>query len=399
MFLFFGMLVWLLQLAASGYAVFQLIVSDMLPVKYIAIAIVVLGVVQMFTTLMLFVGLNMQKPKAVPGDTEESFAATKEKYKKKKKNRTVRRTIAFIVAVLMAYGSLNLGLVMDKVSKTISAIAVGGALNQVDNVQEDPFIVYISGSDTRNNTVGTNERSDVNILMVVNPNSHQILLLNTPRDYYVYNPARGGMDKLTHCGLNGVENSMEALGNLYEVDVNYDVRINFTGLETLVDEVGGITVHCDTSFTSDDGIHFNAGDNYLNGTEALSFARDRHNQADGDNGRGRNQMYVIQAIISKATSDPTVLANYSDILSAMQGMMLTSLSDSEIRSLVRMQADDMHGWNVQQYAVTGSNGNDYCVAAGQSLYVMYPNQDSVNRAIDLVQRVLDGDTLTADDVA
>lgn len=270
-----------------------------------------------------------------------------------------------------------------------------------NTVTNSPFIVYISGSDTRNKKLRIS-RSDVNILAVVNPVSKQVLLLNTPRDYYVANPAgKGQKDKLTHCGLYGPECSMEALEILYGIEVDYYAQINFTGVETLVDAVGGITVDSPQAFRCGDyrDVYIVKGENYLNGKEALAFARERYNVKGGDNGRGKNQMRVITAIIQKMTTGTTVISNYSSILKSMEGMFRTSVSTEEISMLVKMQLDDMASWNIQSFAVTGTGGSEKNYSSpGHKAYVMYPNKASVAHASALVERVLAGENLTAEDM-
>ncbi len=269
------------------------------------------------------------------------------------------------------------------------------------NITNTPFVVYISGSDTRNSYLPTHTRSDVNILVVVNPTTKQILLLNTPRDYYVENPAGGGSrDKLTHCGIYGVDCSIKALEMLYGVDVDYYGRINFTGFETLIDAIGGITVYADRSFTTFNGVYVGAGENYMNGHEALSFARERYKLSGGDNARGQNQMKVIKAVIQKMTSGKTIISNYSEILSSMQGMFVTSMPMEDISSLVKMQLSDMATWDIHTFAVTGRNGSAVTYSApGQNLSVMYVNDQLVSHASGLIDKVMEGQILTAADIS
>lgn len=279
-----------------------------------------------------------------------------------------------------------------------SSVSVSVA-NGVSDVTKDPFVVYVSGSDTRSYTL-TTSRSDVNILMVVNPQTKQILLVNTPRDYYVSNPSGGwSKDKLTHCGVYGIKCSMRALANLYETDVDYYAQINFTGFEILIDAIGGVTVYSSTSFTAGK-YPIAAGNNHLNGAQALAFARERYNLAGGDNARGQNQMKVIKAVISKVTSGTTIISNYSSILSSLQGMLSTNLSSQEIGSLVKMQLSDMASWEVFSYAVTGTGGSATTYSMpGVYLYVMYPNQSTVDKASNLIQMVLDGKVITSADIS
>ncbi|MBR2309321.1 MAG: LCP family protein [Oscillospiraceae bacterium] len=267
------------------------------------------------------------------------------------------------------------------------------------NVTNTPFAVYVSGSDTRSSILDVS-RSDVNILVVVNPVSKQVLLLNTPRDYFVPNPAGdGALDKLTHCGLYGVDCSMEALEQLYDTKIDYYGQINFTGFETLIDAIGGVTVYSDQSFTTSK-VHIKKGENHLNGQQALGFARERYQVIGGDNGRGKNQMKVIKAVIEKLTTGTTVLSNYSAILSSLEGMFSTSLQTSDISMLVKMQLADLSKWEIFSYAVIGTGGSEKTYSApGHNAYVMYPNEESVATAAALVDKILAGELLTKEDVA
>ena len=268
------------------------------------------------------------------------------------------------------------------------------------SVTKDPFIIYVSGSDTRNKKLSTS-RSDVNIMAVINPKTKQILLLNTPRDYYIPNPASGtgALDKLTHCGIYGIECSMQALSDLYGTQIDYYAQINFTGFETLIDAIGGITVHCDQAFTSNDGVHFSKGPIRLNGANALTFARERYHLTGGDNARGQNQMKVITAVIDQLTSGTTLLGNYAGIMESLEGMFATSMTSSEISGLVKMQLRDMAQWNIVSYAVTGSNGSEITYSMpGTKLYVMHPNQEMVAQASALIQKVFNGEVITETDV-
>ena len=261
-----------------------------------------------------------------------------------------------------------------------------------------PFIVYVSGSDTRSKKLSVS-RSDVNILMVVNPVTKQVLLLNTPRDYYVENPAGdGARDKLTHCGLYGTECSMEALENLYGIQIDYYGQINFTGFETLVDAVGGITVYSDQAFKA--GNHYiSAGENQLNGEQALSFARERYRVSDGDRGRGKNQMKVIKAVIQKMTTGTTVISNYSSILNSLEGMFSTSIQMEQISMLVKMQLRDMATWNIQSFSVTGVGGSEKTYSMpGSYAYVMYEDEGYTSYASELIEKVCNGEILTEEDM-
>ena len=266
-------------------------------------------------------------------------------------------------------------------------------------VTNTPFILYFSGSDTRYDTLRTS-RSDVNILLVVHPVTKQVLLLNTPRDTYVSNSAgNGAKDKLTHCGLYGTNCSAQALEDLYGLQVDYQAQINFTGFETLIDAIGGITVYSDYAFDAGNGTAYVViGENHFNGKQALAYARER-TTAGGDKNRGNNQMKVIAAVIEKMTTSTALITNYSGILGSLQGMFTTDMDMKDIGELVKMQLSDMASWNIQSYAITGTGGMDTNYSMpGKYAYVMYPDMDTVDKASALVNKVLTGGILTPEDV-
>lgn len=266
----------------------------------------------------------------------------------------------------------------------------------VDYSSLEPFIVYVSGSDSYDTEIVKSGRSDVNILAVVNPLSKQVLLVNTPRDYYVPNPAgKGELDKLTHCGIYGIKNSMRTLNSLYKEDIAYYVRINFTGFKKMIDALGGVTVYSDYAFTAITRTEIAEGENHLNGQQALDFARERYTLPGGDAERGRHQMQVITAVIEKATTGTTIISNYSDIMDSVEGMFTMNVPAELISELMKMQLSDMARWNIVSFSVTGSGkkAETYSMP-GMELYVTEPNRNSVQKAIRLIDMVFAGERLT-----
>lgn len=253
----------------------------------------------------------------------------------------------------------------------------------------DAFIVYFSGIDVFG-WVGARSRSDVNILAVVNTKTKHIMLINTPRDYYVTFPVSNGVkDKLTHAGLYGVDNSIGTLNALYGINIDFYVRMNFSGFENIIDSLGGIDVYSEYDFTVEPIKHYTVGMNHLTGIEALAFARERHAFAAGDFQRGRNQMAVIKAMISKITS-PDMLYNYTEVLNNISDSFQTNMSPDDIYSLVRMQLADMRGWTVEDFTVTGngSTSSETYSMPGQSIYVLVPDYSTVETAKSKIQQVM-----------
>lgn len=251
------------------------------------------------------------------------------------------------------------------------------------------FTMYISGIDT-NGEPTVNRNSDVNILMTVNTNTHQILMINTPRDFYVPTTVSGGMrDKLTHAGCYGIDCSVGTLEMLYETNIDYYLKVNFTGFVDIINLLGGIEVYSETEFTTwNGGYHIAAGTNYLNGEEALGFARERYAFGSGDRQRGKNQMKVIKAVINKMLS-ADMLMNYTQILDAVSSSMVTSMSYNEIGDLVKMQLDGMTSWNIQTYSVDGTGDNLPSYSLSSANYVMVPDETTVAQAKAYLAAVYD----------
>lgn len=261
----------------------------------------------------------------------------------------------------------------------------------------EPFTVYISGIDTRENKLLRNSRSDVNLLATVNPESHEILLVSIPRDYYVETVCEpdmgcmnGAMDKLTHTGLHGPETTEMTLEKLFDTSINYNVRVNFSSLVNVVDELGGVQVYNPEAFTSVSGPTFQQGDITLNGQQALAFVRERYAFTDGDRARGRNQMRVLTAIINKMVS-PKILTNFTGIMNSLSSSFETNMSDKDIKALVQAQLADPAQWTIYSYSVTGSGGTDYAAELGDNAYVMYPDQATVDNAKADIKAVLSGE--------
>ena len=263
---------------------------------------------------------------------------------------------------------------------------------EITPINEDGiFTVYISGIDTFG-AVSTRSRSDVNIMAVVNTNTRQVLLISTPRDYYVPLSISGGVrDKLTHAGIYGVDVSKDTLAMLYGIDIDYYFRVNFSGFEKLIDSLGGVTVQSDYTFDAG-GYHYEKGANHLNAEEALAFARERYSFAEGDRQRGRNQMAVITGVINRMLS-PAVLNDFSGLMEGLEEAFESDIPYDGLAGLVRMQLSDGGAWNIVTYSVDGTGKRASTYSMSSSVYVMEPDQDTVDHAKELISQVENGGTL------
>ena len=266
-------------------------------------------------------------------------------------------------------------------------------VNKNDNVDvtNTPFTFFISGIDT-SGAISTVSRSDVNIVVTVNPKTYEVLLTTIPRDYYVrLHGTTGYKDKLTHAGIYGIDKSVSTVEDLLKINLNYYVRVNFDSVTKLVDELGGISIYSDKALNF---CNIKKGYNYLDGKCALRFARERHSYDSGDRHRGENQEEVIKAIINKVSSSSTILTKYSSILSNLQDSFETDVSSDTIKKLINLQASNMPKWNVKTLNLNGYDSHNYTYSynSGSMLYVMEPDVNTVNKASRVINGMLKGKT-------
>ena len=265
--------------------------------------------------------------------------------------------------------------------------------NSAKQVDSKVFNIYISGIDTYG-SISTVSRSDVNIIMTVNMNTHKILLTTTPRDAYVKIPGGGAdqYDKLTHAGIYGVETSEQTLENLYGIKIDYYARINFTSFLKLIDQLGGVTVHNDQAFTSLHGkFDFPVGDIQMNSEQALGFVRERYSLDGGDNDRGKNQEKVISAIVNKLASLDSV-SNFTSIVNNLQDSVQTNMSLDTINALANTQLDSGSKFTVTSQAVTGTGSTGQLTSyamPNSSLYMMKLDDSSVESASQAIKNLME----------
>ena len=264
-------------------------------------------------------------------------------------------------------------------------------------VIDGAIIFYISGIDKHDGAEAANNRSDVNILMAVNPTTRQILFLNTPRDYFVVNPAHGAEDKLTHCGIDGVSNSIAALEGLYNVQIDKYARVNFDGFVRFIDAIGGITLDNPTAFWNNFHTdYFSDGTITMDGREALIYVREREAFGDGDLARGRNQIRVLIAIVEQMKkSGASILLNYNSILNSMANSFETDLTSDQISDLVKIASKNLTDWDIKSYSVSGYSGLRVTATGGsEPLFIVFPKEDTVVFASDLLDMIENNEIIT-----
>lgn len=300
------------------------------------------------------------------------------------KRRPRGKLLAFFSIVAIVFG----GYYLLKIDVAMDEIAIGeesGAYVEEHgiDVTQQPFNVYISGIDVYGE-ITKESRSDVNLIVTVNPNTHKILITTTPRDYYVTIPGVSGdyRDKLTHAGIYGIDTSIATLENLYSTDIPFYARVNFSSVIDIVDAMGGIDIESEIAFTTSKAsgkvVEIKEGMNHLNGKEALAFVRERKAFADGDHQRGKNQQILLSALIKKAIS-PMILLQASEMIDSVVGNAETNMSEQQMKALLKLQLNDLQGWDIETVAATGDDsGKQYCFSySGGPLYVCIPDSSCV----------------------
>lgn len=280
-----------------------------------------------------------------------------------------------------------------KVLFTVSIpIGESGVVKAVD-VTKEPFNVYISGLDFSGD-ISQNYHSDVNIIVTVNPKTHQVLMTSIPRDYYLNLPSKASMDKLTHSGLYGISETIGAVEEMMGIDINYYVKVNYNTVVNLVDAIGGIDIDSPYGFTTHkmqdlSGITFVEGANHLDGRMALAYSRERASWVDGDMRRNENQQLILEAILKKATGSTAILTSYTSILDAVRGNMETNFSEDEMKALVKMQIDKMPSWDITKTALKGKPDALPCYALGGG-YASVVDQDheQIIETTDLIVKTM-----------
>ncbi len=265
---------------------------------------------------------------------------------------------------------------------------------KVVDITKKPFNIYVAGGDAYG-SIDNVTNTDVNMIITVDPVNKKVLLTSIPRDYYVNLPSFGddAYDKLTHAGYYGIEESVKAIENLLDIDINYYVKVNFSTIEGVIDAIKGVDVYSDYSFNECAyGIyHFNKGMNHLNGKQALAFARERKSFSDGDIQRVKNQQKVLTAIIDKVTSSTTLVTNFSQILDSVGNSFSTNIESKNINRFIKMQLNDMRSWSIESQNLVGTDFYTYTYTyPNLQLYVMKQDENSIDVSKNKINKYLKG---------
>ncbi len=293
---------------------------------------------------------------------------------------------AYIDVLLEDYSDL-----LDK-TKVIYSFDLETVIEVTENENKElirPINIYISGSDSRSNNISNKSRSDVNMIVSIDPETHKILLTSIPRDYYVQVHGQTGLkDKLTHAGIYGLDISAKTIEDLFDIKIDYSVKVGMNAVPQVVDTVGGIEVYSDITFNSYHlpGWVVQKGMNKMDGEKALAYARERYAYASGDRHRIKNQQQVLEAVLTKALTNKSTLLKYEEVLASLGNMYRTDIPDDVIRAFVKDQLDTMKPWTFESQSVDGKGASMNTHTAPKfKRYVMIPYEDDVKEASEKIK--------------
>ena len=265
---------------------------------------------------------------------------------------------------------------------------------------KEPFALFFGGNDEEGE-LKLFGKTDVDMVVIVNPTTYQILMISFPRDSYVPNPQAGNYaDKLTHLGVSGIDNTLTSLSGLLDIEINNYVLLNFTTFMRIIDALGGIDLDnpYEFGFWDNPDINFPEGRIHLDSYEALLYVRERKTLPDGDFGRTMHQQLVMRTIIEKIAS-PAIITRFDSLMTAMQGSFLTNLKEDAIYGLCQYQLQKNIKWNIVNYRIEGSTGLAYCAyAPGTPLSVVYPSSDQIYFVSEEIKKLLNGEILSQDGI-
>lgn len=368
----FDKLLWLIVFVVSVLFVVLMNLTGFFPIPYL------IGVGGLLLAFLMIIKIKQQRACRLYG----------------KKRVSKGRLLALLLMAVLMLG----GFYMVKIYMAIDGIAIGeesGEFTEEHLVSvEEPFNIYVSGIDVYGK-ITKESRSDVNLIVTVNPKTHKILITTTPRDYYVTIPEVTGdyRDKLTHAGIYGIHTSMATLENLYSTEIPFYARVNFSSVIDIVDAMGGIDIESEVAFKTSKAsgtvVKIKEGKNHLNGKQALAFVRERKAFLSGDNQRGKNQQILLEALIKKVIS-PKFLIQADEVIDSIVGNAETNMSEAQMKALIRMQLNDLEGWEIESVAATGDDsGKQYCYSySGAPLYVCVPDDTVVEEISQKMEEYL-----------
>lgn len=281
--------------------------------------------------------------------------------KKRRRRRVLVTCLVVLLVLVLGAGGAAFAYMVTLQSNLNAGVddAVLNALSDVEH-QDDPFYMLLMGTDGSNDRAeqsefrGDNFRTDSLMLARIDPVKKNVAIVSLMRDTQV-DMGEYGLQKINAAhALGGAAYTVEVVSDLAGVPIAHYAEINFDGFRDVVNALGGIDVNVAVEIDDPEaGGYVAAGQQTLNGDEALILCRSRHAYEDingrGDDMRAANQRLVIGAILRKVLE-----SDVGTMMSTVQSLASYVTTDLSIPAILGL-ANDMRGMNLETDFYTAVN--------------------------------------------
>lgn len=309
-----------------------------------------------------------------------------------KKEKLILAAVSLFLVIISLVGvSVAIGAVQNETS--VEKNAKESVREKEDEITKKTFQVFISGLDTYGEK-DRSKRSDLNLLVTVNPSEKRLLITGIPRDLYVSFPSESTNEekqktKFSHLSLYGTKSLVQGAEELLDTKIDYYIQLNMSGFRKLIDAIGGVDVEADRSFETDWKTSFQKGINHVNGKEALTFVRERHHHLKGVEQRNKNHQEMLKAILKQVMKKNLMEMDINALYKLCKKNVRTDMKAGEILSLMRWQKEEKVEWEMETATIKGKFALETLAEYHDAkLYVEKVDQRSLDQVSKKIKKLL-----------
>lgn len=309
-----------------------------------------------------------------------------------KKEKLILAAVSLFLVIISLVGvSVAIGAVQNETS--VEKNAKESVREKEDEITKKTFQVFISGLDTYGEK-DRSKRSDLNLLVTVNPSEKRLLITGIPRDLYVSFPSESTNEekqktKFSHLSLYGTKSLVQGAEELLDTKIDYYIQLNMSGFRKLIDAIGGVDVEADRSFETDWKTSFQKGINHVNGKEALTFVREGHHHSKGVEQRNKNHQEMLKAILKQVMKKNLMEMDINALYKLCKKNVRTDMKAGEILSLMRWQKEEKVEWEMETATIKGKFALETLAEYHDAkLYVEKVDQRSLDQVSKKIKKLL-----------
>lgn len=319
---------------------------------------------------------------------------------KERRHRMIRRILIPILSIILVLAFAGVGFGWWYTSQLDRELGYENAEDTaalkeilVSKDINEPFYVLLLGSDSREGKAttgnaseqGNNQRSDVMMLIRVDPITKLLTMVSIPRDTPIYDEAGNHMRINEAYNQGGARASVEAVTALTGVNIAHVVEINFSDLEKIVDDLGGVTVYVDTEMGAKDAltgewVTLEPGEQVIDGQQAQIFVRSRKVYDENQDVHRQNNVRELgMAILKKALDRP--VTDLPSTIMTLASCVDTDMTTMDVLTLAMDFAGEINSMTI--YSATGPTDGDYMEEYGGNWFC-YENPEAWKRLMAVV---------------